>query len=272
MKYIVALLFSLLLLRLPIYAQFSEVSIINYTDTLGRKQGKWLSFYDDEFKKISSIKFYKDDNLDGLATNFNESGVIKEKFYFVENRLILSKTYYTRGVNKGKAEKINGLKIDRTVSKFMYVTDSSDVESFNINARTVNGLKQGLWYEIQYGSLYLPVVREFYCVGKYKDDKKVGLWKYYNYEGRQLVYIAEYVDDMLNGEFQIFDKKGTLKAIYDYVDNKQYGRYIAYYDNGSISVKASKKDGKFTGEYIEFDKKGKIKRHIRDSSINNPYK
>lgn len=82
MKALVKTLFSLFFFFLgsQLVAQTDSLQAENYTDSLGKKQGKWVEFY--ENGKCKSIAFYKDGKLDSTYKSFYETGELCAQISF----------------------------------------------------------------------------------------------------------------------------------------------------------------------------------------------
>lgn len=225
-------------------------------------------------KKVKKEYFYdKEGKLHPEVLRYDKKGALKIRYHYYHGKQLLAYTYSTKGNDKGKLIKINGLKVDRTPSKHMYEIDSSTIQIPRVNYTDQNGLRQGKWYVRDIikdvsGFSY----KEFYFMGEYKDGLKQGKWKYYNYYGKQLRGVVEYRNDTIHGEVLFYDKKGNKTAYYQYENGVKNGIYEGYYDNGQLGTKAKFKDNDFIGEYTEYKKNGKVKKYIEDTTKEHPYK
>ena len=250
----------------------ANAQILNKIDSLGNRQGVWEEYY--KTGKIKSKAFYIDNLRYGEHINYSKKGYVKEILYFNKGNLLLYKTYYRCKKHRGQVKRISGLKYDKTISKYMYSVDSSELSYGDWNKRDSSGLKIGKWYESNVISVLFNWmdIEHYYYTGFYLNGKKEGLWYFYNYDGKQLKYICNYKNGLFDGEIAIYNTKGCLKAKYIYKNGKRNGDYIAYFDNGNISVKATFQDGDFVGEYFKYNKKGVLKKYIKDTQKQHPYK
>lgn len=204
--------------------------------------------------------------------DYSRSGLIRREFKYDHGRYLLSYTYSVRGRNKGNLIKVRGQKIEAKTSAYMYEKDSSLVSTDKVNYRDSNGLRQGIWYIREISKNFSGFsFNEFYSTGTFKNGKKEGVWRYYNYHGRQLNRKVQYKNGIIDGEVFVYDLKGVNTAYYQYVNGEKSGLYRAYYDDGKIRVKAKFEKGTFIGEYFEYKKNGKIKRYIKDALMKPPY-
>lgn len=246
--------------------------ILNRKDSLNKKQGEWVDFYDIELKKIKSRIYYHDDNRDGKAYFYDKAGKLKELVYYIDNRIILSKEFYTDGKRKGEIKKVNGIKFSPVFSKYSYQIDSSKIKSNQINLSDSLNNKVGVWYEVLFANfLNLPTYSEYYVVGNYIAGLRHGLVKYYDYDRHYLKVEANYKNDVLEGIFKIYNKEGNVTVVYNYINGLRNGEYLAYFDSGGIRYKGTMKDDKLFGEYSEYDKNGKCILHIKDVKVTPPY-
>lgn len=268
MKYFFIFLFSVL--PLVSFSQITSVEIFNQVDSLGRKQGKWIELY--KGKQIIKVsEQFKDGLRNGWTIYFDKKGNKKVEYYFSNNRLVISKSYFTRGKKKGRAHKIHGLKINRNISLHSFKTDSSTLNSSEFNIFDSTYRKQGLWYEVALMTLFSSIADEYYSCGTYINNKKNGRWRFYYFEGRQLVYECDYINDSLNGKVIYYDLYGRVKSITEYKDNLKNGKAISFFDNGQVSVESNFLNGNFVGEFIKYDKKGKQTRYIKDTTKEHPF-
>ena len=249
------------------YSVFSQESTTITVDSLNKFQ-----YYDKSQKKVKKEFFYdKNKKLHPYVILYNRSGLVKCIYYYNHGILMKSNTFTTKGDYAGeKVIKINGIKVDKTVSTQSYLVDSSGFHSKSCNYTDSAGNRQGKWYIhdiINVDNSY----KEFYYTWIYIDGKKYGKWRYYYYYGRQLYAIINYKNDVVNGEVIFFNRKGNKTAKYIYKDNKMNGEYESYYENGNIRTKAFYKNGILEGEYIRYKKNGKVKKDIKDVTKESPY-
>ena len=118
--------------------------------------------------------------------------------------------------------------------------------------------------------------------GKFVNQKKAGVWKYYlDQESNALVSTEEYSNGVLNGEsityypnteqptevivfkngkmngsLRKFFQDGTLMTESYYNDGLPDGKFIQYYMDGKLQIVGNYKNGIQTGEWKYFDKDG----------------
>ncbi|MES2380001.1 MAG: hypothetical protein V4538_03105 [Bacteroidota bacterium] len=253
-------------------AKIKSQEILNIKDSLNRKQGEWIDFYDVGCKKIKSRIYYHDNNKDGKAYFYNKVGKLKELVYYKENRIILSKEFYTDNKREGKVKTVNGIKFNPSLSKLRYEIDSSKIKSDKINLTDPSNNKTGIWHEVMFASFFnVPGYSEYYIVGYYLAGSRHGITKYYNYDNHNLKFEANYKNGILDGIFNVYNNDGNIIVMYNYVNGLRDGDYTAFYDNGKIRYKGTMKDDKLFGEYFEYDKKGNCILHIKDVKITPPY-
>ena len=202
------------------------------------------NFYNKEGVLLKAIN-YKNDVFEGVTKNYNTEGFLvktenfiagkKEGFTytFFENGNIKSKTNYINNKKEGLAFEYNlegtPVRISRYENDFIRTTDV-------INQVDKNGLKQGKYMEF--------------------------------YEGLdQVKWEGEYLNDLKNGYFREYSKKGILLSTTKYslgevVENAEELQNLeirtTYYANGIISSLNSYRDGVLEGVSKNYDSSGAV--------------
>jgi antitoxin component YwqK of YwqJK toxin-antitoxin module len=202
-------------------------TLINQTDSQGRKQGHWIKKYpnenvmydgyfkDDhpvgelkryyENKTLKSVLIYSDDGRKAEAAIYHENGNISSKgtyinqmkegkwLFFSETitNCIISEDYFSKNLR-------NGLSV-------RYYPDSTKAEQ----VMYVNGIKQGAWF------LYYPsgkiLLKSGYLNGKINGPFEV--W----YENGAIEFSGQYKNDSKEGQWIIFNKDGSIKYKLEYL-------------------------------------------------------
>jgi antitoxin component YwqK of YwqJK toxin-antitoxin module len=116
-----------------------------------------------------------------------------------------------------------------------------------------NGKKEGYWKFYECFDIVANIVQS---EGMYKNDLKVGLWKYNNaVTARSLEKTISYVDGLEEGEFTEYYLDGAIKYKGFYVKGKKKGEGKEFYENGKIKEIENFDDGKIT----KFFENGKVK-------------
>jgi len=221
-------------------------------------QGSVLQYHD---KLLYSKIPYKDSIQQGTATYYSNGAVTKKEQY-KDGFIIKTKGYYK---NKNKAY----------IRHFKIVTGSDG------KRKTV---KHGLFIEYkEFGSISSK--------GKYKHDKKEGLWRVANYKNNLLQNKTYYKDgkiygtrntyhdngkpdmrstfyeeivkkgikytNIYDGKYETFYPDGTLKELKNLENGNLQGAYNQFYENGSLRETAIYKDGLIAGAIIKYDKDGR---------------
>ena len=76
------------------------------------------------------------------------------------------------------------------------------------------------------------------------------------------ISVANYSNDLLNGEYYEFDSTGVISIRGNYLDNQKHGLWYLYQSNGEIRKEGEFKNGQLKGNWHEWvpNKKGKLKR------------
>lgn len=97
-----------------------------------------------------------------------------------------------------------------------------------VNQKDASGKKQGYW---QYFWKDTKVIKS---EGAYKNDKKIGAWKYY-YETGELMVLLEFLTDGITSNLKMYDIAGYKMAEGLYTKGKREGNWY-YYGADSMKV------------------------------------
>ena len=147
-----------------------------------------------------------------------------------------------------------------------------------INQIDANGLKQGYWI-----TYYKEKPEQIKEEGRYKDNKKEGIWKTYFITGKPKSEIT-YKNNKPNGYAKIYYPNGILQEEGIWKGNKWVGQYRFYhkngkpayewnynesgkregiqkyyYDNGQLMIEGNWSNGKEDGVIKEYDRNGHLK-------------
>lgn len=147
-----------------------------------------------------------------------------------------------------------------------------------INITDANGLKQGYWVKLN------PENGRPAYKGTFKDNKPMGIFKYYYPEvdtmrsvmdfrndGKvaysSLYYMTgviqakgKYVDEKKDSTWNFYDDKGKLLSVEDYTAGKKNGKATIYFVNGVVSEEKTYKMDQLDGAYKEYFESKKIRR------------
>lgn len=163
-------------------------------------------------------------------------------------------------------------------------TDDNGLET--LGETDAAGKHQGQWY-------FFHENQELAAEGKYKDEAKTGIWKYYrddgsvksteNYEtGEATVYFPEgsksqhffLKDGEIDGMVDLFYPCGSIKDKLTYKLGKQNGPGQSYYANGQKELTYQYADDATTGKFIRYYENGTLMREseFKDGKLNGPYR
>lgn len=222
MKYIILALISLILVQV-------NAQELNKTDSKGRKQGKWIKYYEGTTKKRYVGQFV-DDKPFGKFTYYYNSGEPSAVSVFSNNGTIThTKTYHKNGSLMATGKYVNQQKD----SVWWYFTEHKEVLS---KENYVNGKLEGeviVYYPGDPSKEKLKI----YEVSHYKNGIKSGLW-------------------------QQFHKSGKLKAKGYYKDGYYNGKVFWYYGNGKVELESFYKHTVPHGYWYYFDDQGNMLRKV----------
>jgi antitoxin component YwqK of YwqJK toxin-antitoxin module len=136
--------------------------------------------------------------------------------------------------------------------------------------------------EVAYANLYHPTSGRLMAQGKYVNEKKDSIWKYFdeagklisteNYingkkEGKAFVFLNEieiieevvYKNDKKHGPYKQYYQAGKIKCTGHYENGEKQGKFTWYYPNGKIYQVGNYINGQPEGIFLIFEKDGKIK-------------
>ena len=154
---------------------------------------------------------------------------------------------------------------------------TTTVHDGNIEGNVLNGQKEGVWIEYFAGNTYLPM-----RVMTYEKGKKNGVSMEFDKSG-SITKMAEYKDDMLDGQVSEWFRGGRLskmntykKGVMDgmqvlcyekggnlevanYKNGQRDGMTTWYYENGNEKMAIEYKNGQFDGKQLTFYPDGSLK-------------
>lgn len=94
--------------------------------------------------------------------------------------------------------------------------------------------------------------------GKYVNQLKDGLWRFFSYSSRGLLIgDEEYKKDERNGLSRKFYPDSAVAEVVNYKDDVRSGDWIKYYPDGSICFKTNCANGKLNGSFEAYFENGK---------------
>lgn len=123
-----------------------------------------------------------------------------------------------------------------------------------------NGVKDGrvVYYESISDSVFVTVS------GFYKNNLKTGEWTNSTDDGQHHLYT--YQDDVKNGIYQCTNPNGSLVCIANYENDLLQGEYTEFYLYGSVKAKGQYLNGQKTGWWIYYNERGEI---IKEGAYEN---
>lgn len=112
--------------------------------------------------------------------------------------------------------------------------NKSHMLDMTIEYDVVNGIKEGDFI------IYYPN-NKIQMVGKMKDNKNVGEWKYYFSDG-SLQTSGYYDDDVPTGKWIWFDQTGKVLEEGNFLNGKREGEWKSYDSAGTLSIVRIYKD------------------------------
>jgi len=156
-----------------------------------------------------------------------------------------------------------------------------------INVTDVKGSKQGIWVKLN------PKTNKVIYKGQFKDNKPIGIFKYYFDEIDTIKTIIEfrkdgksafatiyhlnsfikakgkYVNEKKDSVWSFYDEGGKLLSTENYKNGLKEGKSIVYYIDGNLLEEGNYKNDKKNGSFKQFypDKKIKMESTYKDGTM-----
>ncbi len=229
---------------------------INRKDNQGRKQGLFMTFYDN--KKTKNEGTYKDDLKHGYFKYYNRNGSLVRSEKYINGvlqeeqgqaaKLDIRRTLHkTSSAIKTEGTYRNGVEdgVHREFDEEGNVVASKVYDMGVLLSEGIYdniGRKQGPWK-------YYHPTGELKKEGSYKNDEKVGVWKYYYLNGK-IEQTGTYMRDLPDGSWVWYYDNGNTWREEEYFQGKEEGIFIEYNDTGKVISKGEYIDGFREGEWF----------------------
>lgn len=229
---------------------------VNRVDRAGNKQGKWVSFYDND--NLEKEENYFNGKLSGYCKYYDKNGNLKDIIKY-ENGILIQdavevsnvetrKDYYSNGKPKYIASYRNNVaegirrEYDSTGNIIAsYVYENGNKVGEGIIDEQLN--KHGDWKDFyKNGNLRAE--------GTYNNGKKVGKWTYYYLDGNieQIGYFD--VNGLYTDTWIWYYSSGEILREESFSNGKEDGLFFEYSENGLIIVQGSYISGFEDGLWI----------------------
>lgn len=198
---------------------------INKTDAQGKKQGKWVTYWE-EGGKIKSEGLYKD----GKQINLWQ-------YYYETGELWIMLEFLTDGI---------------TVNCKMYHGDGDKAaEGLYVKDKKLNKMvKDGKWYYYRQDSVML-------ALETYKAGIKDGTEETY-YDNGKKFEVATFVNGKKTGPWKQWFDTGVLKVDGNYANDTLDGKVVYYHPNSKKYMEGSYVKGLRSGSFVFYDTNGKM--------------
>lgn len=245
------------LCALPLKAQKVQKDQLNFTDTLGRKQGHWIK-YDSNKKKVfegsfkddvplGKFTYYSGNNLPWAITVFSQQG----------------KVGYTKHLSAGGKVTAEGKYINRQKDSLWKFYDGTGVLKAEENY--LNGIKHGK-------------SKVYYSSGKLAEEKN---WSNNLLDGICIKYFEngniksqrELIKDKVEGKVRFNHPSGKVYAEGSYINDMKEGVWTFYEENGTVQkkvtyIKGFAQNGE-GGALITKEEEERLKKQYENSEYND---
>lgn len=195
----------------------------NRTDALGLRQGKWVGTYSN-----GAIRYkgqFRDGKPSGTFTYFYPTGTVKAKMNYSDNGRVAHVISFHLNGKPMAAGKFIDHKKD---SSWRYFSDVDGKLIMEENYKV--GIKNGPTI------IFYPKTGKPSELTDYKNGRKNGRWIKYFPDGK-ISTSGFYVNDTLQGPFQVYDINGQLLMKGQYKNALQEGVWITYDSLGNLQKK-----------------------------------
>lgn len=134
----------------------------------------------------------------------------------------------------------------------LFVGFTSSFAQTATNTVDEKGLKQGFWIKLN------PQTGKPAYKGTFKDDKPIGVFKYYYSEIDTIHTIMDFRNNGKIGYAQIFYMTGTIQAKGKYINEKKDSVWTFYDENGKLLSTENYKEGKKEGKSVVYYPSGSV--------------
>jgi antitoxin component YwqK of YwqJK toxin-antitoxin module len=256
----------------------------NFNDTIQKgyyKNGKRSGRFEEFDRNILKIESYYDDGqLNGLYREFCTEGNFSGK-PMLEINFKNGKKHGDQKRFLEVAESSSSVITNDLTPVFELTTYENGIKNGSYRYEKAGklitkgqyskGEKVGEWLE--YNSIEKsennssqPIIVK--TIGNYNKNKKEGIWKGYNEEN--LFYTSNYSNGLLNGDFTLFNKDGSINLTYVFDQNKLNQR--KYFDNNVLlrTIKLSRHLNNY--QYIEVESENENSNSIIEYVIEDKVK
>ena len=228
-----------------------EKETVNRTDSLGRKQGKWIVL--NKNFDISEETNYKNSVLNGWYRIFKLNGDVTIQAYYVNGEIERKPEYssfdfleYTDSIgNEMKGTFFGKIPIG------IHVKIAENIDScveYNSKGKLIgkgkcqqNGTKESSW------NLLFPT-GSLKAEGFYSNGLKNSLWKFY-YTNGKLEQLGVYNNGREHGEWNWYFQNGAIRKTENYYYGVKEGNYFEYDSLGNTLVKGYFTENMEDGEW-----------------------
>ncbi|KPK87008.1 MAG: hypothetical protein AMS27_03730 [Bacteroides sp. SM23_62_1] len=94
--------------------------------------------------------------------------------------------------------------------------------------------------------------------GKYYQNQKDSIWKYYSYYSNTLTYTETYLKGQKEGLSSIYYQNGQVAELIDWKANKKHGPWLQFYEDSTLRLSSQYKNDELDGTYKIFNSSGKL--------------
>jgi antitoxin component YwqK of YwqJK toxin-antitoxin module len=114
-------------------------------------------------------------------------------------------------------------------------------------------LKAELRYDATGATAYAKLLYEGSQIGaegKYVNEKKDSIWKYYSYYSKQIVAEENFSNGVRQGISKTYYSNGKVSEELEFDKGKKSGIWKQYFDDGTLKLNSAYSDDKKTGPYL----------------------
>lgn len=220
-----------LVILVAILAASAVAQPINQTDAKGRKQGPWKKTFENGALRYEGQ--FKDNLPVGDFKHYNNKGQLEAiNTHAGDGKRAVAKLYHPNGKLKGTG---------------LYINTKKDSVWRYFNEEGLLVLEEGYTFDVLNGvqRSYFPNTGKLVEEITFKDGKKNGPWQRW-FDNGKLWSKGAYVNDELEGEYEMNYPDGKAKLRGLYKQGMRMGVWIDFNENASIRSQTVYKEGRAT--------------------------
>lgn len=208
----------------------------------------------------------KNDMVEGDYKKYHANGKVEETGKMTAGKIFGENiSYYSNGTIYSKGQYDEGGKENGAVEYYdsegrKYLTidfkkgSIQKIELFSTDGKSIKSSSRS-GKKISYENYY--PTRHLYCEGDIVDDKRSGVWKYYDNYG-VLEKTEKYVNGILQDSVITYHPDGKIESVSEFKNDERDGVYLKYNIFGKLIQEGRYSNGKAVNDWYEYHPDGSL--------------